>query len=155
MATMVGTQKDLLSLLAQLLELDYDAIEAYKAAIQRLKDPSDKAQLGSFMRDHEQHVRELGDAIVQMGMRPPSGPDLKQVLTKGKVVLGSLMGDRTILLAMKTNEDDTNTAYERASKRDDLPQDLRAVVERCLQDERRHRAWMQQRIEVLNTAARP
>ncbi|WP_394841395.1 ferritin-like domain-containing protein [Pendulispora brunnea] len=155
MATMVGTQKDLVSLLNQLLELDYDAIEAYKAAIARLKDTSDRAQLASFMHDHERHVRELGDAIVGMGSRPSNGPDVKQVLTKGKVVLSALIGDRLILMAMKTNENDTNTAYERAVNRTDLPQDLRAVLERNLTDERRHRAWIAQRIEVLNAAAHP
>ncbi|WP_394825354.1 DUF2383 domain-containing protein [Pendulispora albinea] len=155
MATMVGTQKDLLSLLNQLLELDYDAIEAYKAAIERLHDTTDKERLTSFMRDHERHVKELGDVIVGMGTSPATGPDLKRVLTKGKVILGGLVGDRTVLLAMKTNENDTNTAYERAVSRNDLPPNLRALLERSLTDERRHRAWLAQRLEVLNTAAHP
>ncbi|WP_394830698.1 ferritin-like domain-containing protein [Pendulispora rubella] len=155
MATMVGTQKDLVSLLNQLLELDYDAIEAYKAAIARLKDTADRAQLASYMHDHERHIRELGDEIVAMGARPSNGPDMKQVLTKGKVVLSALIGDRLILIAMRTNENDTNTAYERAVDRTDLPQHLRAILERNLTDERRHRAWLAQRIEVLNAAAHP
>lgn len=155
MATMVGTQKDLVSLLNQLLELDYDAIEAYKAAIERIRDNNDKVQLGAFKHDHERHVRDLTDVIVAMGSRPASGPDLKQVLTKGKVILGSLAGDRALLIAMKTNENDTNTAYERAVARNDLPQTLRALLERHLTDERRHRAWMLSRIEVLNAAAHP
>ena len=54
------------------------------------------------------------------------------VLTKGKVVLGGLIGDNAVLQAMKTNEDDTNTAYERA-----------------LGDERRHRDWMVETIRLL------
>ena len=45
----------------------------------------------------------------------PSEGDSKQMLTTGKVALASLMGDGAILAAMKTNEDDTVTAYERAS----------------------------------------
>jgi len=155
MATMVGTQRDLLSLLNQLLELDYDAIEAYKAAIERIHDDTDKARLTSFMRDHEQHVRDLSDIIIAKGEPPAPGPDLKRVLTKGKVILGAIAGDRTILIAMKMNENDTNTAHERAVARSDLDPNLRALVERSLNDERRHRAWLSQRLEVLNTAAHP
>ena len=39
---------------------------------------------------------------------------MKALLTKGKVVIAGLMGDEAILQAMRTNEADTNTAYERA-----------------------------------------
>jgi hypothetical protein len=35
--------------------------------------------------------------------------------------VAGLMRDKAILQAMKTNEDDTNTAYERAVKHDDAP----------------------------------
>jgi hypothetical protein len=42
---------------------------------------------------------------------------------------------------MKTNEDDTNTAYERATQKD-APPEAHAVFERALEDERRHRDWI-------------
>ena len=57
------------------------------------------------------------------------------------------MGDETILRAMRTNEDDTNTAYERATKFEYVTPEIRAVLERNLQDERRHCAWI---LEQLN-----
>jgi uncharacterized protein (TIGR02284 family) len=146
MATLVGTQKKLVDALDALLELDYDAIEAYEAAIARLKDASDKAQLGAFMADHERHVAELTALVEGLGRKASKGPDLKRWLTKGKVVILGLAGDHAILLAMKTNEDDTNTAYERVAGRDDLPADIRAVIARNLDDERRHRAWIEARL---------
>jgi uncharacterized protein (TIGR02284 family) len=135
-----------------LLELDYDAIEAYRSAIERLDDVSDKAQLGSFLADHERHVRELTPIVEGMGKRASKGPDIKQWLTKGKVVIMGLAGDNAILLAMKTNEDDTNRAYERATSRNDLPVDVRDVLERNLQDERRHRAWLEARLGAAKAA---
>jgi len=152
MTTLVGTQKNLSDVLDALLELDYDAIEAYRAAIDRLGDPSDKAQLGSFLADHERHVRELTPIVHAMGKTAAKGPDIKQWLTKGKVVIMSLAGDHALLLAMKTNEDDTNKAYERATSRNDLPPDVRDVLERNLQDERRHRAWIDARLGSPKTA---
>ena len=152
MTTLVGTQKNLADLLDALLELDYDAIEAYRAAIQRIDDASDKAQLGSFLADHERHVRELTPIVEAMGKKASKGPDIKQWLTKGKVVIMGLGGDHAILLAMKTNEDDTNKAYERATSRSDLPIDVRDVLERNLQDERRHRAWIEARLGATSAA---
>jgi uncharacterized protein (TIGR02284 family) len=146
MATMVGTQRELSKLLNALLELDLDAIEAYRAACERLKNESDKTQLSSFQADHERHVRELRPFIAQMNERPAIGPDAKVLLAKGKVVLAGLVGDRAILTAMKTNEDDTNTAYERACRRGDIPADLRVVLDRGLADERRHREYILQRL---------
>lgn len=152
MATMVGTQKDLAKLLNALIELDYDAIEAYRVAIDKLDDASDKAQLGSFMADHERHVIELRPLVESLGERAADRADVKAVLTKGKVALGALLGDKAILLAMKTNEDDTNKAYERATGRDDLPAHIREVLVRNLSDERRHRAYIEGRIKASEHA---
>lgn len=152
MATLVGTQRKLVEVLDALLELDYDAIEAYKAAVDRLDDEDDKAQLRTFMADHQRHVSELRPLVIRLGGRPAEGPDVKQWLTKGKVVIMGLAGDRAVLLAMKTNEDDTNTAYERAVQRDDLDPDVRAVLERNLSDERRHREWIEARLAARETA---
>jgi uncharacterized protein (TIGR02284 family) len=157
MATLVGTQKQIGDLLHQLIELDFDAIEAYRAAIARLEDGGDRAQLATFMADHERHVRDLTSIVVGMGQKAPAHADMKQVLTKGKVMLAALVGDRAVLRAMKTNEDDTNTAYERAFRRGDLPSNVRAVVEKNLADERRHRSWLEMRLglEAPDSSLRP
>jgi hypothetical protein len=60
------------------------------------------------------HITELGDILSSMGRTPPKEGDMKALLTKGKVVIAGLMGDEAILQAMRTNEADTNTAYERS-----------------------------------------
>lgn len=152
MTTFVGRQKGLADALNQLLELDFDAIAAYRTAIERLKDERDGQQLAAFRADHERHTRELTQLLERLGHVPSSGPDLKQILTKGKVVLGSFVGDAALLLAMRTNEDDTNRAYERIVARQDVSKEMRDILERNLQDERRHRAWIQQRVEALRAA---
>lgn len=153
MATLVGTQKKLVDAIEALVELDYDAIEAYKAAIARLDDAEDKKQLRSFLADHERHVTELGPIVAQLGGVAAKGPDLKKWLTKGKVVIMGLAGSNAVLLAMKSNEDDTNTAYERVVGRGDLTPTIRAVCEKNLADERRHRAWIESRLAVKRAAA--
>ncbi len=146
MATMVGTQSDLSSFLKELIELEYDAVEAYRTALDRLTDRDNQRQINTFLADHQRHVSELTGFMRSMGESPPDGGDIKQVLTKGKVFLGSIFGDRAILMAMKTNEDDTNTAYERAVGRTDLTMQLRNIMEKHLADERRHRDWIEMRV---------
>lgn len=138
--------KDLTKLLGGLVEVDFDAISAYDTAIDRLEDRQAKERLQEFKTDHERHVRELQDVIEQLGGSPPVEGDMKAVLTKGKVALGALSGDEAILKAMKSNEDQTNSAYEEAVQHPDAGGDIKALLERGLADERRHRAWLEERL---------
>ena len=127
-----------------LIELDYDAVAAYQATIERLESAAFRQQLTEFKADHDRHVRELGQVVSALGGRPKSSGDAKQMLTKGKVVLAGLAGDEALLRAMKSNEDETNERYEKALDRCGpiaSPQ-IRAVLERGLDDERRHRQWL-------------
>lgn len=153
MATMTGKEGNPLHMLYKLIELDHDAIEAYDAAIERVEDSVSKSALVAFRADHERHVDELSAVLHGMGFDAPSKGDIKRVLTKGKVIVGNIVGDRGILLAMKTNEDDTNVAYERAMARADLAPEVKEILARNLADERRHRAWMEQRLQSLRMEA--
>lgn len=149
MTTAVGLQRDLDELVTKLIELDYDAIEAYDEAIARLEDPARKAKLAEFRDDHRRHTENLAPFLTQHGRSVPKKGNFKRVLTKGKVVIASVMGDKAILHAMKTNEDDTNTAYERAVKHTDASANLRDVFQANLADERRHRQWIVEQLSAM------
>ena len=140
MATRVGTEDNAVEMLEHLMALDYDAIEAYSAAIERLENQQWKAQLATFRSDHERHVHELAPIIRSLGGKPPSGPGAKAMLTEGKVKLANLLGDEAILKAMRSNEDDTNTAYQRALSK--CPPEACDMLARGLEDEQRHREWI-------------
>ena len=101
-------------------------------------------KLKEFRNDHDQHVEGLKALAASQDILLPDGPDLKRILTRGKVILASPAGDGAILLAMKTNEDDTVTAYERASTHRDMPPEALPLMRRALADEQRHRTWMEQ-----------
>lgn len=149
MATFTGTQSSLTDMLKSLIELDHDAIEAYSTAAARVEDAEIKRVLEDFRGDHVRHVHELGRELKELGHEPPSGPDLKSVLTQGKVVLGTIIGDKGILKAMRSNEKDTNRAYERATERDDLSTDLARVLSENLSDERKHLNWIENRLRLM------
>ena len=150
MATTVGTESTLDNLLSDLIQLDYDAAAAYQAAIDRLDNAHFRDALSRFKQDHLRHTEDLGQILSSMGKTPPTEGDAKSLLTKGKVVLAGLVGDKAILQAMKTNEDDTNTAYERALKHREANSKVHGALDRALDDERHHRDWIVETIEKLN-----
>lgn len=153
MVTRVGTEDNAVEMLEHLMALDYDAIEAYQAAIDRLQETSYRAEMAAFMSDHQRHVRELEPVIRSMGGNPPTGPDsTKGLMAKGKVFMANLAGDEAILKAMQTNEDDTNTAYERALER--APAEAQDILMRGRADERRHRDWIVSTLEALSSSSR-
>ncbi len=138
--------KEVIALLNRLIQLDYDSIEAHKAAITRLSDASDRAQLGTFVVDHRRHVDELTFIVRNLGGEPSSHGDLRRVLTRGKVVLGGLTGDRAVLEAMRSNEAESAGHYEVAVSQPGIPVDILAVLERSCADERKHQAWLSSRL---------
>jgi hypothetical protein len=142
MVTMVGTETEARTLLQDLITLDHDAIAAYDVAINGLSSEEHRRAMSEFRQDHVRHTENLAPFLAHFGAQVPTQGDMKSLLTTGKVVMGSLMGDKAILTAMRTNEDDTNTAYERAVKHPDVTGEMRLVLEHNLADERRHCAYI-------------
>lgn len=148
MATLAGKQSDLRKMLHSLIELEYDAIAAYTVAIERLDGITAKTAFEGFRADHMGHVRDLGVQLRQLGVTPPDGADMKAILTKGKVYIGSLAEDRGILMAMRSNENDTNAAYDHALANTSLTSELSALLQQNLEDERRHRRWIEDQLSM-------
>jgi rubrerythrin len=142
MVTTVGTESTLPALVENLLLLEHDAIAAYEQTIKRLENPSYKQKIAEFRADHDRHVQELTQLAAAVGATPYREGDAKQMLTTGKVALASIMGDGAILTAMRSNEEDTVTAYERASRHAEATPEARAIFEKAHADELRHRDWM-------------
>jgi len=146
---------DVVDKLNSLIKLDFDAIEAYEAAIEKIETPTYREQLSRYCDDHLRHVRELSAIVSEYGGTAATGPDIKRLLTKGKVVIADLIGnDQAILTAMYANEEITNKAYEAAlSNLDNVKPETRAQLESNLADERGHRAWLDQQIEKEKATA--
>jgi rubrerythrin len=143
MVTFVGTQENFVDALKELLELEFAADEAYQAAIERLESTTYREKLKKFHSDHERHIKEISDLLEKNNQVPPQEVGMgKQLLTKGKVILANMIGDNTILRAMKSNEIDTNAAYERMNDREDIWPDARDIIKRGLHDERIHKEWL-------------
>ena len=149
MATTIGNESNFEDLVQNLIILEHDAIAAYETAADRLSDSALSSQIETYRQDHLQHLDVLNTMAREAGFDAPQEGDMKQMLTTGKVAMAEMMGDSAILKAMKTNEDDTVTAYERASSHGDARPESRAFFEKALADERRHREWMQSTADAL------
>lgn len=143
MVTMVGKESTFEKLIKDLIYLEHDAIAAYESTIERLDDKMLSAHVVKFHQDHLQHLSTLNEIAAEAGIEAPTKGDMKQILTTGKIALADLMGDAAILKAMKTNEDDTVTAYERASRHEDAIPASKAFFAKAHGDEERHRAWFE------------
>jgi rubrerythrin len=142
MVTFVGTQVSFADSIRELIELDNAAVEAYEAAIDRLENITYKRKLEEFRDDHNRHIRELSDLLKKHSESLPSMGSVKELLTKGKVIIANLVGDKAVLMAMASNEVDTNTAYERMNSREDKWVDAIDILKKGLADEKRHAAWL-------------
>jgi uncharacterized protein (TIGR02284 family) len=146
MAEMTKNPKIIAKHLNSLIELDFDAVEAYQAAIDRLSEATDQAKLRQFMGDHERHITDLRPLVLELGGAPAQKADIMKVVAKGKVVLAGIAGDHAVLAAMKSNEETSTKTYRKASAEEGLPSHVRAVIERNFADEQRHLAWIEERL---------
>lgn len=148
--------KSLVDILNQLIQLDYDASLAYTRAIAGVdaQDGDIKRQLEAFRADHERHILELSDVVNVIGGKPSvKGRDFKGLVIEGMTAAQAMLGTDGALVAMRTNEELTNRAYDAALK-EELSHEVKAIVERNRDDERRHREWIQQTIERRMEARR-
>jgi uncharacterized protein (TIGR02284 family) len=139
--------REVVTLLNQLIHLEYDAIEACRSAVARVTDSEDRGRLGELLGDHRRHVDELADVVRNLGGEPAGVGDLRQALVRGRVALGALVGERAMLEAIRRNEWDIAAAYGRAASQPGVPVDVLAVLERHLCDERGHHAWVNERLD--------
>jgi rubrerythrin len=133
-----------MTMILNVIELDLAAAEAYRLAADACVNVDLKKQLVAFGADHERHVGELSDWVRAQGGEPAT--ELGDV---GNIIVGytklSSQEDRTAVLAMRGNEELTNGTYASAL-RGEAPDDLKRVLERGFEDERRHIAWIREAI---------
>jgi uncharacterized protein (TIGR02284 family) len=138
----------LLKRLDDLLAVDIDAVNAYQEAIDRISVSSVQDQLRQFKEDHQRHIRELSECVTRFGEKPREKGDFKGFFLKGFTAVSSMMGDEAALKAMRQNEQITNRSYEKALEEEGLPDDVRAIFERGLADEKRHLAVIEEMIRT-------
>jgi rubrerythrin len=134
---------EILEGLNDLLQLDHDAVGAYEIAMEKLKDRDHADQIAGFRRDHERHIRELNELVLELGGTPMNQPHATGPFKMALQSLGALAGDRGTLMAFRTNELAVRAKYDSyASKANLWPTHIKRVIDRCALDEERHFQWV-------------
>ncbi len=141
-------QQEIIEELEKLYQLDIDAIAAYDAAINAVGPGAISRELSVFQIDHQRHVLELAQAFMGLGRNPPEvKPDVKGGVIGAITAVRSRLGPEQALLAMRGNEQLTNTVYAKALAKP-LPPGLLEIVRRNQGDEQRHLAWIERAIDT-------
>jgi rubrerythrin len=143
MATLVGTQMNLMDAIIALLELEYASVELYEAIINRLENKDYIKAISKFKEDHEHHIEKLIDILENNDVKFTKGPGGKQLIDIGKVILNKLTGDDVDILRVAIPaEEDNITAYNRMLEYEDLPKKCTEAFKKGLADENKHREWL-------------
>jgi uncharacterized protein (TIGR02284 family) len=150
--------RDVVALLNRLIQLHYDAIDACKLATANLADPRDRERLAKALEDHRGHVDELSGMVRNLGGEPASPSDLRPARVR-RSSAPSLSGssaeiDYALLEAFRRNEEGGRAAYEDATSLPGVPLDVLAALERSLEDQRKHLAWVAARLSEIPSAKR-
>jgi|SRR5690554_3215056 len=135
--------------LQDLAALEFNTIETYEAAVERIENLDYRARLTEFLGQHERYLMALCEAIVQEGGTPPEGGDYKEFLTKGPVLIAGVGGDKPLLKALLLNELLTNKLYEKATQ-DVFPGYIQLTLKQILASVRHHRVWIESAIDELS-----
>jgi len=138
----MAVSEKLVDRLNDLLMLDHDAVDAYQQCIDTIASPLCRARLQQFQSDHRRHVVDLDDCIRRLEGVPKNRRDVKGFFIKGMTAVQAALGDELALKAMQINEKLTNAQYQDALDDLSLPDDVRVVVAKNREDERRHLEWL-------------
>lgn len=138
--------QDVVSLLNRLIQLDYDAIDACKAALAQVVDPRDRQHLSMALEDHRGHADQLAVVVRNLGGEPACPGDLRP--SRRRVAAVATISEHELLETLRLREEGNRAAYEEATSQPGVPLDVLAALERNLADERRHLAWVARRLDA-------
>jgi uncharacterized protein (TIGR02284 family) len=137
--------EETITTLNDLIQLDIDAVHAYRQAIDACQVAEVRDNLTAFMGDHQRHISELEGAVRALGGQPPEGKDIKGFIIEGFTAVAS-QGDRSALMAMRGNEEITTRRYD-AARRANVTVEALQLIEKNYADEARHLDWIKRAID--------
>lgn len=137
--------------LNDLLQLDHDAVQSYTLAAKQLDSAAYRETILRYRADHERHIVELTELIRNHGGMPVELPHPTGVAKLAQQAAGALTGtDTQVLIAFRNNERQARDKYARAADpAASWPEEVREVVRRGAEDERRHYEWVDMTVQSL------
>jgi hypothetical protein len=129
--------------LGELIQLEYDTMAAYRAAIDRVDSTAARGELAMFFEDHEATARTLSSCVERYGGRPVAG-DLARAWETWGHAIADIESDAALIAALAHLEENVHVAYERAQRDLRLLGDppLAFALGSALADEEHHHEWL-------------
>jgi len=128
---MAVTDKQAVSILNHLVEIDKDAEEGFRTASQHVADERLQSVFRDFSAQRAEFAADLQQAVSRLGGKPEQSGTLAGAMHRGWVTIkGRLSGksDRAILIECERGEDAAVKAYQDALA-EELPSGVRCLVQ--------------------------
>ena len=142
-----GKQENFLDAMKDLLELEQDTKALYEQAIGKIENDDCKANLNEFKEDHATHIQKLSELLNKKEQTSTMGSVIRPLMDTIKLEFASLIGDRAKLSSILNNEIDIKKVYERLNARHDRWEDAKELLKQALQDEKKHKDWLEKTIQ--------
>ncbi|HEX8186060.1 MAG TPA: PA2169 family four-helix-bundle protein [Blastocatellia bacterium] len=127
---------NVISTLNNLIETCRDGQNGFKEAAENVKSPDLKTFFNQIVLERSQFVGELQQEVLRLGGDPENTGSTAAALHRAWIdIKGSLTGrdDQSILNECERGEDSAVEAYSDTLKDENLPSNLRSIVERQFQ----------------------
>ena len=139
---------ELLKKLESLAQLDTDAVEVYREAIERTDQEDVRTEFGRFQGEHRYHAEQLSAAIVRLGGKKPElKVDLMGHVAEWVTAFRSMLGKMGPLHAMQTAEHYHNRRYDDAASWEVMDPELEQLLRRFQGDEKGHLSYIEKRLQ--------
>lgn len=136
--------------LADLAQLDTDAVAVYREALGQVDDDETKQALTGFRDEHLHHATVISEALVRLGQKAPKERvDMVGYLAEFVTQVRSLRGTRGALHALRSAEQYHNKRYEAAAAWEIDDEQLKTSILTFYSEEQRHLAYVETQLGVL------
>lgn len=144
---------ELLRKLKSLAQMDTDAVDVYREALEHVTDDDVRTNYERFQGEHQHHAEELSKLIVRLGGEQPDlKVDMSGRLVDWVTAIRSRRGTEGALHAMETAERYHNRHYDEAIGWDVEDDEVSKLLKRFDEDEKRHLGYIEERLGANITA---
>jgi len=140
---------DLFKKLADLAQLDYDAVRVYDEALEHTTEAEITTAFEHFRSDHKNHYEQLTEWIGKLGGEQPRlHVDVMGHAADWLTSIRSLRGTAGAVHAMRTAEKYHNSHYAKAAEWDVDNEEVATMLRRFYNDERQHLEFVESHLKT-------
>ena len=124
------------ALLNELVETLKDGQKGYADAMTDVEDPNLKETFKKYAAQRAEYVTEIEDQMFKLNLKPEEGSSVTGTVHRAWIDLKSALtskDNKAVLIECERGEDYAKKTYQTALKAQDLPSNLKSVIEKQYQ----------------------